>query len=175
MTLSRQLLILMIVLLVLVFAGTFFISVQNSRGYLETQLESHAQDAATSLGLSISAHLAEQDIAMVTSMTDAIFDRGFYRMIRVQDMEGKPIVDRVLPIQLEGIPTWFTEGFPLQTPLGEATVMTGWVTGRAGACTQPPRVGLSPALAECNGYLLVVSDQCPGGAVNRYVPAAGGA
>ena len=127
MTLSRQLLVLIIVLLALVFAGTFYISVQNSRSYLETQLESHAQDAATSLGLSISPYLAEQDIATVTSMTDAIFDRGFYRMIRVQDMAGKPLVDRVQPVQFEEVPAWFVERFPLDTPVGEATIMGGWV------------------------------------------------
>ncbi|MCG8426109.1 MAG: hypothetical protein MI754_01980, partial [Chromatiales bacterium] len=124
MTLSRQLLILIIVLLTLVFAGTFYISMQNSRNYLEEQLESHAQDAATSLGLSISPYLGEQqDIATITSMTDAIFDRGFYRTIRVQDMVGKPLVDRIQPVQLEGVPMWFIERFPLETPIGESTVM----------------------------------------------------
>ncbi|MET0101940.1 MAG: EAL domain-containing protein [Sedimenticola sp.] len=133
MTLSRQLVILVIFLLMLVFIGTFFISVQNTRSYLQNQLESHAQDAATSLGLSISAHLAEGDVATVTSMTDAIFDRGFYRMVRVEDMEGKPLVDRIEPVKIEGVPDWFIERLPLETPAGEATVMSGWV--QAGVVT----------------------------------------
>ncbi|MBT3060907.1 MAG: GGDEF-domain containing protein, partial [Candidatus Thiodiazotropha sp. (ex Lucina pensylvanica)] len=127
MTLSRQLIILITVLLVLVFTGTFFISVQNTRAYLESQLESHAQDTATSLGLSISKHMADGDLATITSMTDAIFDRGYYRLVVVQDMQGEPLVERSLAVTLEGVPPWFIERFPLTTPRGEAIVMSGWV------------------------------------------------
>ena len=100
MTLSKQLVALIVALLLLVFAGTFLISVHNTRDYLEKQLESHAQDAATSLGLSISPYMENNDIATVTSMTDAIFDRGFYRVIRIEDMQGKPLVDRVLTVPI---------------------------------------------------------------------------
>ncbi|MCU7877764.1 MAG: EAL domain-containing protein [Candidatus Thiodiazotropha sp. (ex Lucinoma borealis)] len=127
MTLSRQLVILITALLVLVFVGTFFISVQNTRSYLNSQMASHAQDAATSLGLSISKHLADKDLATVTAMTDAIFDRGYYRVVRIQDMQGEPLVDRELQVRLDGVPTWFIERFPVSTPVGEATVMAGWV------------------------------------------------
>jgi diguanylate cyclase (GGDEF)-like protein len=127
MTLSRQLIILITMLLVLVFVGTFYISVQNTRDYLESQLESHAQDTATSLGLSISKHMAEGDVATVTSMTDAIFDRGYYRLVVVQDMTGTALVERGLALTLEGVPPWFVEQFPLSTPVGEAVVMSGWV------------------------------------------------
>lgn len=127
MTLSKQLILLVIVLLMLVFVGTFFISVQNTRSYLQNQLESHAQDAATSLGLSISSHLAAGDEATVTVMTDAIFDRGFYRMVRVEDIEGKPLVNRIQPVKIDGVPDWFIERLPLETPAGTAAVMSGWV------------------------------------------------
>ncbi|MEW8043742.1 MAG: EAL domain-containing protein, partial [gamma proteobacterium symbiont of Phacoides pectinatus] len=127
MTLSKQLIVLIATLLLVVFAGTFLISVQNTRAYLQNQLESHAQDAATSLGLSISSHLGDGDLAVVTSMTDAIFGRGFYRMVRVEDMQGKPLVDRILPVRIDGVPDWFIERLPLVTPVGEAVVMSGWV------------------------------------------------
>ncbi len=127
MTLSRQLVVLVILMLLLAFAGTFLISVQNTRAYLQNQLESHAQDAATSLGLSISTHLTDGDMATVTSMTDAIFDRGYYRLVRVEDMKGKPLVERILPVKLDDVPDWFIERLPLDTPVGEAAVMSGWV------------------------------------------------
>lgn len=131
MTLSKQLVVLVAALLLLVFSGTFFISIQNTRDYLEMQLESHAQDTATSLGLSISSHLAGRDLATVRSMSDAIFDHGYYREIRVEDMNGKPLVKLVLPVRIEGVPRWFIERLPLMTPVQEATLMNGWVqTGR---------------------------------------------
>ncbi len=126
MTLLRQLIALVMVLLLLVFMGTFAISIRNTQSYLEAQLVSHAQDAATSLGLSISSHLAEQDIATVTSMSNAIFDRGYYRMVRVEDIKGSTLVDLVQPVKIQGIPDWFISTFPLETPVGEAAVMAGW-------------------------------------------------
>ncbi len=126
MTLSRQLVMLLAVLLLLVFAGTFFISVQNSRAYLEVQLKSHAQDAATSLGLSVSPHMIDNDLATTTSMVDAIFDRGYYKSIKVEDIQGRVLVNRVLSVQVKDVPAWFIEHLPLETPTGEALVMAGW-------------------------------------------------
>lgn len=126
MTLSRRLALLVIMLLLLVFLGTFFTSVRNTRDYLETQLGSHAQDAATSLGLSISTHLARGDQASIDSMSDAIFDRGYYRKLIVEDAKGKRLKELELPIAIEGVPSWFISAFPLETPIGEAAVMSGW-------------------------------------------------
>jgi len=126
MTLSRRLALLVVVMLLLVFLGTFLTSVRNTRDYLETQLKSHAQYAATSLGLSISTHLAKGDQASVDSMSDAIFDRGYYRMLTVENAEGKSIKRLELPITIDGVPSWFISAFPLNTPLGEASVMSGW-------------------------------------------------
>ncbi len=126
MTLSRRLALLVIVLLLLVFIGTFFTSVRNTRDYLEAQLGSHAQDAATSLGLSISTHLANGDQASIDSMSDAIFDRGYYRKLLVKDAKGNAVKELELPITIEGVPAWFISAFPLETPVGEAAVMSGW-------------------------------------------------
>ncbi len=126
MTLSRRLALLVLVLLLFVFIGTFFTSVRNTRDYLEAQLESHAQDAATSLGLSISTHLAKGDQASIDSMSDAIFDRGYYRKLVVEDANGNILKKLELPITIEGVPSWFISAFPLETPVGEAAVMSGW-------------------------------------------------
>ncbi len=126
MTLSRRLALLVVVLLMLVFLGTFFTSMRNTRDYLETQLSSHAQDAATSLGLSISTHLAQGDQASIDSMSDAIFDRGYYRMLTVENADGNSVKKLELPIAIDGIPSWFISAFPLETPVGEASVMSGW-------------------------------------------------
>jgi diguanylate cyclase (GGDEF)-like protein len=126
MTLSRRLAMLVVVLLLLVFIGTFFTSVRNTRDFLEAQLGSHAQDAATSLGLSISTHMANGDQASIDSMSDAIFDRGYYRMLVVEDAEGKVVKKLELPMKIDGVPPWFISAFSLETPIEEASVMSGW-------------------------------------------------
>lgn len=129
MSLSRQLLLLIATLYLLVFAGNFYLTVDNTRRYAATQLESHAEDTATSLGLSLSNHLADGDILLMESMVDAIFDRGYFRQIHVLDTEGKSLIARDVPITVSGVPPWFIDWLELETPLAQATLMTGWTEG----------------------------------------------
>lgn len=126
MTLFRQLIIIITALFLVVFVGAFVVSVNNTREFLSSQLQSHAQDAATSLGLSLSPHAVDNDMITMTSMVDAMFDSGYYREIRVAGLDGKPLVARELPVTIEDVPQWFIKLVPLETPLGEALVMAGW-------------------------------------------------
>lgn len=126
MTLSRQLITLILALLVLVFVGTFYISMKNTQDYVQAQLESHAQDAATSLGLSITPHVEEGDLATVSAMVNAIFDSGAYQDLVIKDMQGKILEERRLGVKIAGVPEWFTTAFRLETPKGESLVMSGW-------------------------------------------------
>lgn len=126
MTLSRQLIIIGIVLFLLMFIGTFVVSVNNTRNYIAAQLASHAQDTATSLGLSLSPPMQGNDVPTMTSMVDAIFDRGYYREIEVVSINGKQLIKRDLPVRIEDVPQWFVKLIPLETPEGKALVMVGW-------------------------------------------------
>lgn len=127
MTLSRQLAALIIALLIAVFIGTFVISVNNARDYLQNQLATYAQDAAVSLGLSITPYVEENDLATVESMSLAIFDSGFYQQVRVEKMDGSSITDSQLDVVVEDVPRWFISWLPLAPPSGESIVMSGWV------------------------------------------------
>ena len=129
MSLSRQLILLVSLLFALVFAGTFVITADNTRRYLATQLESHAQDTATSLALSLSPHLANDDVLLMESMVDAIFDRGYYREIVVEAVDGSRLITRELPIKVYGVPDWFVRWLPLVTPKATAKLMAGWRQG----------------------------------------------
>lgn len=53
MSLLKQLFLAICLFLVVAFSGSFVSSVENSREQLRGQLRSHAQDAATALGLSL--------------------------------------------------------------------------------------------------------------------------
>jgi diguanylate cyclase (GGDEF)-like protein len=126
MTLLRQLLIAIFALLLLMFAGSVAISVGNTRSYLDAQLRSHAQDAATSLGLSLSSSAAENDRATMESMVDALFDSGYYSSLRVIDNTAADVVKRQQPVKFDDVPGWFVRLLPLHTPTGEAMLMSGW-------------------------------------------------
>jgi LapD/MoxY periplasmic domain/Diguanylate cyclase, GGDEF domain len=126
MTLLRQLILVIVTLFILLFAGTFTISVHNTQKYLSAQLQTIAQDTATSLGLTLSPHFVSNEMIVVESMVSAVFDSGYYREVIINDMDGKPIVERIAPVEIEGIPDWFIRFVPLETPRGESLIMAGW-------------------------------------------------
>lgn len=126
MTLLRQLIIVIVTLFSLLFAGSVAINVNNTRNYLNNQLRSISQDMATSLGLSLSPHMAKGEMGIVESLVNAVSDSGYYREVVVLDIAGKPVVERIQPIDIEGVPDWFVHLIPLETPRGEALLMAGW-------------------------------------------------
>jgi len=126
MTLYKQILITITTLFLLMFVGTVYINVISATQFLEDQLESHAQDSATALGLSMSPHMLEKDLATMRSMVDAIFDRGYYKSIRIVSTDDKVLVDRQLPVAISNVPAWFISNVPLRTPEADALVMSGW-------------------------------------------------
>lgn len=126
MTLLKQLLAMIVLLFMMLFAGTFTLSIQNTRSYLNNQLQTISQDTATSLGMSLSPHMSKQDYVMVERMVSAVSDSGYYREVIVTDVEGKPIVHKTQQVNLNNVPKWFIKLFTLETPPGEALIMDGW-------------------------------------------------
>ena len=126
MTLYRQLLFFTLVTLACLSAGLWIGDHKRTHDFLTDQLESHAQDTATSLGLSLSTLTGGTDIPAMEAMINALFDRGFYRRIQLRDIEGKVVIDRLSDLVIEGVPDWFIRLTPLSAPQAEALVMNGW-------------------------------------------------
>ena len=127
MRLSTQLSTSLLVFLILVFAGSFAINVKLTREYVNEQLATHAQDTATSLGLSITPHLGEaNDIAVAETMVNAIFDRGFYQYITITDMEGNLLIERRNPNTVDSVPAWFTDIVEVTPPVEKTELNVGW-------------------------------------------------
>jgi len=127
MTLFRQLIIFTLVLFFLLFAGTWYAKLDSTRAFLADQLESHAQDTATSLGLSVSQHVVRNDMPSVESMINAVFDRGYYENIKLVDVKEKVVLERVQSVKIENVPPWFIRWLPLKPPEASANVMSGWI------------------------------------------------
>jgi len=105
----------------------FFLNISSSRDYMQQQLSSHAQDAATSLGLSLSSVIDANDTVMASSMIDAMFDSGYYRHIIYYDVKGDAKVLRHSPMKVGGVPGWFVDWIDLEAPEGKAEVVSGWM------------------------------------------------
>jgi len=128
MTLFRQIIIMISVIFVTLFISTFIVSTENIRDYLNEQLASHAQDAATSLGIALSAEIGEKDIASLETYTNAMFDSGYYKIITITDVDDQEMFDKRIPLVIENVPQWFVTLFPLEAPHQQAVVMDGWST-----------------------------------------------
>ncbi|MGE8189896.1 cyclic di-GMP receptor LapD [Pseudomonas sp. NPDC086278] len=125
MSLRKQLFLAICLFLLVAFGGSFFVSLESSREQMLGQLRSHAQDAATALGLSLTAQI--DDPAMTELMVSSIFDSGYFRSIRVVNIaDDSVLVERSASAQIAGVPGWFVSLVNLQTEGGDALIMRGW-------------------------------------------------
>lgn len=126
MSLSKQLLILISGLFLIIFSVNFVLSVKNIRSYLEGESQIHAQDTATSLGLSLSPYMADENDPVLETMMKVIFDRGFYKEIKLVDVEGGELVTLINEKVVHSAPSWFIDLVPMETASAESEINSGW-------------------------------------------------
>ncbi|WP_372770748.1 EAL domain-containing protein [Pseudoalteromonas sp.] len=126
MSLKVQIYGLLIFLAAVSFFGRLYVSVENTKEYFEEQMSSHAQDAATSLGLSISPYMDEENIVIAETMMAAIFDSGYYKSMQLVSPDGEMLLERNNPAAIEGVPDWFIDWIDLQAPTQTSEVSSGW-------------------------------------------------
>ncbi|MGD9592359.1 MAG: LapD/MoxY N-terminal periplasmic domain-containing protein [Candidatus Berkiella sp.] len=126
MTLSRQLMLSGMIILLCLFTGMISFVVKNTQSFLNQQLASHSQDTATALGLTLTTIMKKGDVVTASRAVDAVWDRGYYKKIIVEGIDGKPIVERYQQVKFYGVPQWFIKYLPLETPEKTALIMDGW-------------------------------------------------
>ncbi|MYM37626.1 EAL domain-containing protein [Duganella sp. FT94W] len=138
MTLRRQLFVVICSIFFIILAGLLLLSISSTKDYLQQQLASHAQDAATSLSYPLAAALAQNDKVLAEVQVASMFDRGYYQKIEVRAADGKVIVDKEMPQQFAGAPQWFVNLLPISVQPGEAFITSGWrQLGKALVLSQP--------------------------------------
>ena len=123
MSLHKKLWLAILVLLVLVFAGTFLISTQFAKSYLQQQLSTKNADNAAVLALALSEQDADE--ARMEQTISAQFDNGSYKFIELRDPQGKLIILRQVDQPAIGVPNWFRSYVDLDVKDGSATVQDG--------------------------------------------------
>ena len=129
MTLYRQISLALLLILSAAFAGTMYLGTANLQGVYEQQLASHAQDTATSLGLTLSPHMGAGDIPMMDSIISAAFDHGDFLTIALESASGETLIEKSRSLNTDTVPAWFIRLLALETPTLEALVMNGWKQG----------------------------------------------
>ena len=126
MSLSKQLLILITLLFLFIFSVNFFLSVGNIKSYLEVESKIHVQDTATSLGLSLSPHMVDMHDPIIRTMMNAIFDQGYYKEIRLTDIDGEELISLINTEKLDGVPQWLIDLMPIQAATAITEINSGW-------------------------------------------------
>lgn len=128
MPLSRQLILGLFAVLSAAFVGTLLINVSNTKDSIEQQLTSHAQDTATSFGLSISPYVGNtKNLPLVETMMNAIFDSGYYQSIVLKDNENNTLLEKYNTAAVNGVPEWFIHWLPLTPPEVSSEINNGWM------------------------------------------------
>ncbi|MDR9498391.1 MAG: EAL domain-containing protein [Hydrogenovibrio sp.] len=117
----------MTTLFLVVLVGTFILQLNSTRQFLANQLTSHAQDTATSLGLSLTSVADPDDPSTMETMINAVFDRGYYSHITLRDRQEEVLYQRTNSQQIEGIPDWFIQAVAMEAPKSHALIQSGWM------------------------------------------------
>lgn len=126
MSLSKQLLILISILFLLILGVNLTLSIKNTKTYLENESLTHAQDTATSLGLSLSPYMKSPEDPTIQAMVSAVFDMGYYQEIRLIDPSGKELIRLNNNKQPDGIPSWFVRLVHISPATAQSEISSGW-------------------------------------------------
>src|SRR3954469_2794029 len=111
MTLGRQLSYAMSAIFLVALIGVQAIHLRSAQAHLQQQLDALAQDAATSLGLSLGILMGGGDAAMAETVINPAFDRGHYQHIEYVSTVGKSLIAKDLPPGQGAYPQWFAKLF----------------------------------------------------------------
>ena len=134
MSLLKQLLISVTVAIVAILIGTLAFSIGAARQYLDGQLQSESENAASSLALSLSQP-ANQDPVTQELLMMALFDGGQFKLLRLASPQGETlferrrdngITDSSAKLKDGAAPPWFVEVLPLRSPKAERVISDGW-------------------------------------------------
>ena len=127
MTLFRQLIVAILLLFVVLFGGNAAVSLHNNKLLVAEQMQVHAQDTATSLGLSMTQAAQADDKAMLETLFNAVSDSGYFQRIFFTNLQGEIIIDRAFQVRIEDVPQWFVSAIDIPSPEGKAQVAAGWI------------------------------------------------
>lgn len=155
MSLSKQLLLLLSSIFFIVFSASLILSINNIKSYLEVESQFHVKDTATSLGLSLSPHMENEQDPILETMMTAIFDTGYYREMRLVNIDNQELVKLTNPQIVPGVPAWFIELVPMQGATAVSEISSGWQMSGKLYVTSNPAYGYLKLYQQAQSTLIV--------------------
>ena len=126
MTLFKQIALLVSTVFLMLLLIIVFNDLARTGNFQQGQLQTTAQDMATTLGIAISNLPDGDDRATLEVLFNAVFDSGYYTRIELVGVDGRTIHQKSQALDVEGVPDWFIAIVPLETARGSTQVMKGW-------------------------------------------------
>ncbi|WP_119394257.1 EAL domain-containing protein [Salinibius halmophilus] len=126
LTLRSQLFGMLLIIVLAGFLLTLFISVTNARDFLQQQVQQDSQNTASSLALTLSKAVSENNLPAVQTRVNAVFDNGAYSSIEVVARDGSQIAGQTSQVSVS-VPKWFKALVPLAEVQAGAEISDGWV------------------------------------------------
>lgn len=124
MSLVKQFLTTLVLLLVLAFASAYGISTQAARHTLQDQLTQKNADNAKALALALSQ--LRKDAAAQDLLLSAQFETGHYALLRLTAADGTVTLEKRYEGPTTEVPAWFIRAVGIEVPPGRGTVQDGW-------------------------------------------------
>ena len=126
MTLFKQIAMLIGTVLTVLLLIIVINDLDRTSHFQQGQLQTTAQDMATTLGIAISNLPDGNDPATLEVLFNAVFDSGYYSHIKLIGIDGQIIHEKSRALTVEGVPEWFINQVPLNPARGETQIMKGW-------------------------------------------------
>lgn len=124
MTLSKQVMIAMSMIVLLLLATAMFVNYKNTEGFIKDQLYSNASNTASSLGVALG--YVTGDKAMEETLINAVFDSGYYESITLLDIDGNVSFESREPIKVQDVPSWFIKSIHFDSTEADVPLSSNW-------------------------------------------------
>ena len=126
MTLFKQIALLVSIIFLVLLLIIVLNDLARTSSFQQGQMQTTAQDMATTLGIAISNLPEGDDQATLEVLFNAVFDSGYYTQIELEAVDGQVIHQKSQDLDVAGVPDWFLRLVPLEPARGTTQVMKGW-------------------------------------------------
>ncbi|CEO38778.1 GGDEF domain-containing protein [Photobacterium kishitanii] len=127
MTLYRQLLLWMLVVLFSLTGAVFAIQFNTTKSYLIEQQSTELNNVVSSVGFALSPYLEAKDLISAESVINATFDSGYYSQVKLALLDSKKEIIRQYPQLVQSVPNWFQSLVHIEAITQTRTLTSGWL------------------------------------------------
>ncbi|PSU94733.1 GGDEF domain-containing protein [Photobacterium kishitanii] len=127
MTLYRQLLLWMLVVLFSLTGAVFAIQFNTTKSYLIEQQSTELNNVVSSVGFALSPYLEAKDLISAESVINATFDSGYYSQVKLALLDSKKEIIRQYPQLVQSVPNWFQSLVHIDAITQTRTLTSGWL------------------------------------------------